>query len=247
VRISFCTTCANRLHQFERTFAANLDVVATQPETEWVILNFGSRDGLDEFITARLSQLPSRVIYARALSNPPWHLSVAKNTAHRVASGDVLFNLDCDNFINNACAVIRHHFADGVQVLHLWSGTFGDGTCGRVAIARDSFYALGGYDEAFDPMAYQDRDLLHRAAAKRFKVRHVRTLNEVAIPNDKVESVRYCANDGRTWNDFVKWNRERSLINIRSGRLTANEGNDWGTVPLEILRGGTMSTQSEPL
>jgi hypothetical protein len=65
MRVSFCTTVHNRLHQFARTFDHNASRVLADPDAEWIVLNFNSSDRLDQFMRERLPHLPRRVIYAR--------------------------------------------------------------------------------------------------------------------------------------------------------------------------------------
>ena len=69
-------------------------------------------------------------------------------------------NLECDNFIHNSLEAIR---SSRLKIVHHWSGEIGDGTHGRISVDRDAFYSLGGYDESFYPMGYQDTDFLNRA------------------------------------------------------------------------------------
>src|SRR5262245_17911840 len=102
MRISFCTTCANRLPQFEATFASNYAVVRDDVDVQWLILNFASADDVGGFMRERLPRLTDRLIYAELTRHAPWHASVAKNLCHRLAFGDILVNLDCDNYIGDA-------------------------------------------------------------------------------------------------------------------------------------------------
>jgi hypothetical protein len=185
----------------------------------------------------QLPILPPRVVYARTLSDRPWHVAFAKNSAHRLASGNVLVNLDCDNFIANALDVIRFHFARDIHALHLWSGTYGDGTCGRIAINREVFYRLGGYDESFHPMGHQDLDLLKRARAQGMRVLHVPSSSDVTVKHDRAESMKYCSGSAEDWKKLNQENIAASAFNIANNRLIANEGKNWGHSELEIFRG----------
>jgi hypothetical protein len=236
MRISFCTTVHNRLHQLAQVFDANLQIIRQQPKTEWVILNYNSSDGLDEFMMERLPELSRRVVYACETSGRPWHLSVAKNIAHRLSAGEVLMNLDVDNFIGDAVKMIRMHF-DERLTLHLFSDKLGDGTCGRVVIGRRIFEKLGGYDEAFFPMGYQDQDLQKRAWAAGVPYVRLKPPADSAIPNSKHESIKHCRMNGKKWLDFNMANRRRSEANIAAGRLIANVGKEWGLFKGEVQFG----------
>lgn len=192
MNISFCTTSANRTPQLRAVWAANLQSIASDPELDWVIVNFGSSDDLDSFMDGSLARMPPRITYAREHSRRAWHMSIAKNVAHRLGSGDILASLDCDNLIGNAAEAIRRHFSDGADAVHMWSGIRGDGTCGRIAIKREDFESLGGYDEAFHPVTYEDIDLLRRAAAAGLHVVRAPCSPKLAIKNTPEESLRYC-------------------------------------------------------
>ncbi|MEY4815540.1 MAG: hypothetical protein RLZZ162_2613 [Verrucomicrobiota bacterium] len=220
--ISFCTTSYNRLHQLQVTWDANLEAILRFPQSQWVVVDFGSVDGTDEFLRAKLGMMPPRVIWGRALDRFEWTLPRAKNVAHAAAAGDVLYSLDCDNFIADSVAVVEHYFSQGCRLLHHWSGVHGDGTSGRIAVSRPIFEHLGGYDESFYPMGYQDLDLLERASHLNIPVLRCRPLQRCAVKNSKDESVLHCRTDGLTWVDYDRLNRQISRQNIAAGRLRAN-------------------------
>jgi hypothetical protein len=241
-KVSFCTTCSNRSHQLKQVFDDNARKVAESPGTEWVIVNYNSSDDLDNYLLSRLPHVSERILYFRETSRRPWHVSVAKNIAHRVASGEVLMNLDCDNTISNAADVIRVYAMSGCKVLHMWSGKLGDGTYGRIAIAKDVFHALGGYDESFYPMGYQDYDLVRRATAAGVLGRRLQCPPGMALPNTKEESIRHCGIKGMTWDDFNRANRARSLSNVAAGRLVANSPHGWAPMKIERVDVPRIST-----
>ena len=237
MKISFCTTCANRLFQFEETFGPNLREIARHPNTEWIVLNMNSADALDSYLSERLPDLPSRFTYASTIAPRPWHLSVAKNRAHTLGAGDVLVNLDCDNFIGDAIDTIESRLTGNILGLHLWSGVFRDGTCGRIALRREAFYELGGYDEEMLPMSYQDLDLLKRAVASGMPILRAPPHGSVSLTNDKGESVKHCEGGAVGWGAFNRRNKKISAYNIEHGRLVANRGREWGRWDVRILNG----------
>ena len=173
MRISLCTTCFNRAGQLKHVFESNLDVLRGEESVEWLILNYNSQDDLDEFMLPILQYKEFNIRYFKEISGRSWHMSLAKNISHKLASGDILMNLDCDNRIGEALDQIREAFTVNVGGLHLWSGRYGDGTCGRKANIRELFFNIGGYDESFRPMAYQDEDLLARLRDMGETVLHV--------------------------------------------------------------------------
>src|SRR5580658_6460795 len=122
MRVSFCTTCHNRAFQLKTVFEQNLRTVLAEDDVEWIILNYNSTDDIDDFIFAKLSTSANRIVYARETSGRLWHSSIAKNIAHKLGTGDILMNLDCDNYISDATCVIRKIFAGAVGALQMFSG-----------------------------------------------------------------------------------------------------------------------------
>jgi hypothetical protein len=237
-RVSFCTTCHNRAEQLKRTFDENVRTVLKSVHNEWVILNYCSDDDVHEFMVERLPRLTPQIVYVRMVNIMPWHLSVAKNIAHRFGRGHVLANLDCDNFIREAADIITRHYSHGCRLMHLWSGVYRDGTCGRIAMDRSLFYALGGYDEELYPMGFQDRDIILRAVAMGVRYYRFPCSAGSAIQNTKEDSVRNCGPNAR-WEHFEQENRALSRRNIEAGRLKTRSSATWWALALPIVYGGT--------
>ncbi len=102
-----------------------------------------------------------------------WHASIAKNTTHLLASNEIITNLDCDNYtgVNGGKFVIDKMTECGVHktLLHQFSNDKDDGSYGRISFSRRNFLYIGGYDESFEPMGYQDVDLIIRLLASGLK------------------------------------------------------------------------------
>jgi hypothetical protein len=179
----------NRLWQLRETLPANL--AALRGSRHFLALcDYNSGDGLEAFVRERFAADCERrnLLYFRTTTPARFQASNAKNTAHRLAltrSATVLFNLDADNFITPATlARVEESLASGRQVLlHEWSRAFGDGSFGRIALPAHAWSALGGYDESFAQMAWQDMDLLYRARAAGLTYRLVPGEQPAAIKN----------------------------------------------------------------
>lgn len=237
-RISFCSTCSNRVGQLEKVYWHNAKKIQENPYAEWIILNYGSRDNLDQFMHSVLRSSCNRIIYATDNTKPEqWHASKAKNIAHFAASGEILFNLDCDNFIGDACEIVAKFFDYGCMILHMTSGVGRDGTYGRIAIDKNLFCLLGGYDESFYPMGYQDTDLLIRAYSAGHHVMHCRSRSQYAVANTKIESIRHCKIGELTWEDFDQLNHEISHENVVKRRFRVNTDKSYHQLNLKIIRG----------
>jgi glycosyltransferase involved in cell wall biosynthesis len=227
MRISLCTTCFNRANQLKQVFESNVEVLREDESVEWLILNYNSQDDLDEYMLPILRDKECNIRYFKEVSGRQWHMSLAKNIAHKLASGDILLNLDCDNRIGEALNQIREAFTANVGAQHLWSGNYGDGTCGRIAIRRELFFKVGGYDESFRPMAYQDEDLLERLRDMGETVMHCRHEGAVAVANAGWGDAAPVPRSAQ-WERYHQYNFRRSERNRAEGRLVANEGELWG-------------------
>jgi hypothetical protein len=234
VRISLCTTCHNRCYQLRKVFGENIEVIRNSKEVEWVILNCGSQDDLHSFMIDRIPNCNSRITYAREISGRSWHVSLSKNIAHKMGSGDILMNLDCDNRIGQAITDIRLHMNENVGAMHLCSGKKGDGTHGRIAIHRNLFYEIGGYDESLLPMGYQDSDLLARVE-HRALVLTVPCGSKISVVNSKQDSVRHCRIDKMNWKTMKNINRQTCQRRYMAGQFVANNASRWGQADLEYF------------
>lgn len=228
--LSFCITCKNRLHQIKQTLRKNLDDNVLHSDfIEFVLVDFGSNDGLRDWVLKEFEQdLASgylKYYYTEELSR--WHASIAKNTAHRCASGSILVNLDCDNFTSIwGGAYVINAFTQHSNriVFHQFSGIKNDGSFGRIAVACKYFRMLGGYDESFDPMGHQDSDLIKRLS--RYGLKYVSQQNPLynqAITNTKEEGIKYTGSE-KTYREMMRANSDRSEQNLAEGRLIANGG-----------------------
>lgn len=228
--LSFCVTCKNRFYQIQQTLGRNLDDNRMFASLiEFVLVDFGSNDGLRDWVEEHfVSDLKSgylRYLYTDRL--PYWHASIAKNTAHIHAKNDILVNLDCDNFtgLNGGKFVIRQFFKKAEpMIFHQFGGDPADGTYGRISMQRELFYQIGGYDESFEPMGFQDGDIIMRMCG--LGVRYV-LLNESkyssAIRNTKLDSI-VDTGSHLAWTDMDRINRCRSLQNIEKQIFIANSG-----------------------
>lgn len=186
--ISFCTTCRNRLWQLKETLPQNLE--STGEDHEIVLVDYGSTDGLGEWIWNNFKYHieNGRLVFFEVRNDVRWNIARAKNLAHRLASGDYLFNLDADNFVTKPDIIIIEKARS--LGAHCWqySGTVPDGSCGRIGVPKRVFDEIGGYDETLLPMGGQDVDILNRLATIR-KIAHLPPPARMAIQNTLREKV----------------------------------------------------------
>ena len=106
-------------------------------------------------------------------------------------------------------------------------------------MTKEKFYALGGYDESFYPMGYQDTDIMNRARAMGSTYLHVNCGNNLAILNSKEDWLVNCKIPGMTWRDFNRVNKNKSISNIESGKFTVV--NDWKEFDVKKTTGNQLA------
>ncbi len=177
MKISFCTTCMDRVEHLKQTLPQNLIDNPNQDglEVEFVVLNYNSSDDMHEWMTTDpqiVSEIESgRIVYARTSDPKNFHMSHAKNMAHRLATGDVVCNLDADNYTGpNFSGALNEIFSKDMDMIvkpHEKSAQtmsdYSPGIGGRIALPRKTFFALGGYNERRKGWGGEDTGLIRRA------------------------------------------------------------------------------------
>ncbi len=195
MRISFCITCMGRVHHLKETLPQNIrdNPKSDGLDVEFIVLNYNSQDDLHDWITTDLEMakhIESGLIkYGRTTEPEFFHMSHAKNMAHRMASGDVICNLDADNFTGKGFAkLINKIFSEDMNIVvnpsHRISKYFSPderGFFGRIIISKDNFFKLGGYDENFYGWGGEDQDFMQRAKGMGVKHKRIDTLKYLNI------------------------------------------------------------------
>jgi predicted glycosyltransferase involved in capsule biosynthesis len=142
--ISFCTSYLGRREHLEQTIPHNFDV-GLNFDCEFIYIDYSGYSNKYEF-------------------------SKAKNIAHYEAKGDILINVDADNYLSiQYVQAILDIFSQDKYVIVYGEKEVG----GRIAISKMCFHLLGGYDERFKDWGYEDIDLIYRArnlGLRRFKM-----------------------------------------------------------------------------
>lgn len=238
INLSYCTTCCNRLWQLALTLQDNLENL--NKNEELILVNYGSTDNLTRYIESnylcKKLMDDNRFKYIDVLDVSNYDCSKAKNIAHRFASGKFLINLDADNtnyLINKR--VLNTNNRDEV-LIHLWNKIMG-GTFGKICIPKDIFYKLGGYDESFLPIAYQDNDIMNRAKAMNIKV--VENLISIGVITNTIEE-KVNQTGLKSWWSCLQANKATSEFNISNNKLIANKDTGWGYAKVKINFGKTQ-------
>lgn len=224
--VSFCTTCRNRLWQLRQTLSKNLN--SLNDDHEIVLVDYGSTDGLREWVWDHFKSSieAAKLVFFEVKNEIRWNVARAKNLAHRLATGQYLFNLDADNFLSptdrQQVEVAAH------RKMACWQysgGSREDGSFGRIGLPTELFKTIGGYDETLLPMGCQDVDLLARLGDLRHPVLQLKPPSEPAIHNSMDQKVvETMSRDGRVLNSSHHY-RTLDMLNHQISKIKlATEG-----------------------
>jgi glycosyltransferase involved in cell wall biosynthesis len=206
--ISYCSQVKNRFYQFQQTFSHNINHIKNNPDTEWIIVDCDSRDGLYQYML-KLG-ITDRVHYHRTLNYRNYSIPVAKNLAVRLSSGDYAFNLDVDNYIGNATNQIKNL---GTKT-GVCCNIFNRGVYGRIGCSRRVFNMVGGYDESFLPAGKHDIDFMARCKLVNYYFKHIPcTINPIL--NSKIQTVINTDSD-MEWETMNFLNGKKMEYNIEN-------------------------------
>lgn len=217
--LSFCITCKNRFYQISETLRKNLEDNRLHMDLiEFILVDFGSTDGLRDWIISNfIDDLKTGYLkYYYTDEQSIWNAPVCKNTAHFCANNDIVVNLDCDNYVGHLGGqfVIRHFIENRNIVFHQFTGDYYDGSYGRIALLREYFEFIGGYNEALDRLGYEDTDLVSRLRA--INLEYVLSQNKrynEAIKNPRPEG----------FDEMNVLNSKKSKANIKEGKIVVNK------------------------
>ena len=165
-KISFCTVCMNRLEHLKKTLPKNIEDTRTYGNFEFVVLDYNSKDGLEKWIMSEMSPYMAEdlLIYVKTTVPEYFLRSHSKNVAAKSASGDIICNIDADNFVGEGFAdYINYEFTERKHIYLTVSRNIKKKDCyGRICVLRDDFMTITGYDESMTDYGFEDFDLLNR-------------------------------------------------------------------------------------
>lgn len=167
--ISICTVCMNRLNHLKQTLIRNLKDNADFPLLEFVLLDYNSSDGLENWVKVHLMPYieKGRLKYYRTCEPENFHRSHSRNLAFRLAANDIICNVDADNFTGKDFAAwLANHFQKNpdsylsVDLNHEKKNI--SDTFGRIACKKEDFNNIKGFDEIMSGYGYEDIDFCER-------------------------------------------------------------------------------------
>jgi hypothetical protein len=229
---AFCTTAMNRKAYIAQSLGHNLQALQPYPTAVIVLLDYNSKDGLGEYVKEHHHQAieTGRLHYCRTDEPAYFHMSHAKNVAHRLGiaevSAEVLINTDAE-------MLLPERFVDRLE--DLFSKTrecVFTNQSGRVAIGSEHFMQLGGYDESFNGWGVEDNDLRHRA--QRLGLTHIQQSSGSEIGHSDHERTVNYAPDFRHAGKSNESNYRLFEKNNADSVIAVNRSGHWGRAKVRI-------------
>ena len=170
--LSFCTVCMNRLHHLKETLPKNISDNSDEPDIEFVVLDYHSGDGLGEWMKENMQDQISRglVSYYRTDEREDFDRAHSRNMAFRLARGEILCNIDADNFTGRGfAAYLKRQFRENDDIFlcagDATSQAANSNVLGRISLLKKDFILTEGFDEFMKNYGFEDQDLINRLEA----------------------------------------------------------------------------------
>ena len=166
-RISLCTTCMNRLVHLKQTLLKNIFDNQDYENLEFVLLDYNSTDGLEDYVKSNLSVFieQKKLFYYKTKIPENYNMSHSRNLAFKLASGDIVCNIDADNFTGSGFASFVNKVFEDNGDIYLSTHQpilVKKDVLGRICVKKDDFMAVGGYDERMKYYGFDDYDFAGR-------------------------------------------------------------------------------------
>jgi glycosyltransferase involved in cell wall biosynthesis len=173
MKISFCTTCMDRLIHLKEVYEKSIKNCQNYSNVEFILLNYNSKDDLEDWVVENLGfYIENKILKYYKTTDPIYfEASHAKNVAYKMATGDLLCNLDADNLIlEGFCEYVSKIFDKNKNVILSSASQDSNGhqgCCGKIICKKEDFYSVNGYDEniylgwGMDDTNFQLRCRLH--------------------------------------------------------------------------------------
>lgn len=162
--ISLCTAVKDRFDHLEKTFLHNIYDNKDYSNCEFILLNYSCPDPRTErWVRSELKTYidEGKVKYYLYPDGKHFQMAHSRNLAFRLAQGEVVCNVDADNFLGSgfvyyvSAVLSRNNF-------FLRGPRDGRGLGGRICVRRKDWELVGGYDERIKNWGPEDLDFANR-------------------------------------------------------------------------------------
>ena len=240
----------NRLHDVRRTLPKNLKDNQDYPNAEFVLLDYGSTDGLGEWVRSEMMCWieSGRLNYYRT-EEEYFRPNHSQNVSFNLAQNELVANVDADNFTHkgylhrlNQCAASPHKSILIVPENFLRVGSDRMFLKGRFALYKKDILMLRGFDEDLDEgFGDDDVNFVIRALMARFMiVRFESHFTEGRLFTTDEERVSFVKN--KNFESITRRNRELTMQKVARGIISVNPNRSWGKAKLQKNFKETVST-----
>lgn len=248
--ISLCIVVMNRTDDLRQSLPLTIKAANASPPVEIVILNYDSKDDLDDYIQrVRITEhFASGVTlkYVKSNNHKFFNISHSRNLSVLAASGSYIVIQDADILPHeNFVQMIRENIEKYHPVWMIEHGGHIDEEHigGRLLVCQKAeFVAAGGYDERFNLCGPEDKDItmrLYRRGGKMVLysskvIDEIRTIQKRKIENLDYQKYRDALPPEEPHKlQMTKLSMQRAMRviyheNCEKGVLVANEGVAWG-------------------
>ena len=198
MKISLCTTSMNRLEHIKITLPKNIEDNKDFKNVEFVLLNYNSSDDLDDWIyDTQMDHIRSgRLVYVKETNASNFLPAHSRNVCALCSSGDVICNVDADNYTGL-------HFAQDLAKFFSNFKSRAFAYCsdvwklknmsahGRLALFKKDFVRIGGYDDRQIGWGEEDTALIRRCQAMEFSEYEFKENNLKYISHSHYDRVQF--------------------------------------------------------
>lgn len=163
----------NRTHHLKQTLIKNIEDNSDYDNWEIVLLNYNSQDGMEDWVKENLTGYiaSGKVIYYQTPDPDKFNHSHAKNVAFKLATGDIVCNINADNFTGlHFAGYVNESFNkqfDQVLTPIYFSSQKKDvkpprDIMGKVCVRKSDFLKVNGFDESMTMYGFEDNDFINR-------------------------------------------------------------------------------------
>jgi len=195
----------NRLAYLSQTLPVNIAENSGYSGLEFVVLNYNSKDGMDDWINSNMSPHIESGLLKYYKTNEPecFNIAHSKNMAGKLATGDIICNVDADNFagpgyVHWVAEVFEQNGPDTVITCHRKDAIPYRDQGGKLCFTKSLFSAINGYDESLIGYGMDDVELANRlenAGGKRVFIEDEKFLRFIGHSDlERIVNYKYPAN-----------------------------------------------------
>lgn len=192
--VSLCTVCKNRAHHYKQTILKNIQDNGTDGNVEFLLLDYNSDDDLEEWVKEHLMEHIESGVFSYYKTFDPLYFdrSHSRNMAFRLAQGNLVCNVDADNYTGPSfAAYLSQEFSADNDIFLCAGGEHDSISCsdigGRICVSAKDFVALGGYDEEMRNYGFEDYDLISRLEMTHLKKKLIKNASYLRVINHDIK------------------------------------------------------------